>query len=41
MNKNKGGRPKNQWETVKRAVPKPALGEFEVWLAQWKAANRK
>ena len=36
---NKVGRPSNKWETRKRSVPVPALGDFEVWLAKWKAEN--
>ena len=35
------GRPSNEWETVKRTVPVPALGEFEIWLAKWKAENKQ
>ena len=37
----KAGRPQNQWETVKRTVPAPAIEEFEIWLAKWKAENKK
>lgn len=35
------GRPPNEWETAKRTVPVPAIGEFEIWLAKWKVENRK
>lgn len=41
MKKKPVGRPANKWEVRKRAVPVPALGEFEVWLAKWKAENSK
>ncbi len=34
------GRPNNEWEVVKRTVPVPALGEFEIWLAKWKVENK-
>lgn len=34
------GRPSNDWDVVKRTVPVPALCEFEVWLAKWKAENK-
>ena len=34
------GRPANKWETAKRTVPVPALAEFEIWLAKWKAENK-
>ena len=36
----KAGRPQNQWETVKRTIPVPAIAEFEIWLAKWKAENK-
>ena len=37
----KAGRPQNQWKTVKRTVPEPAITEFEIWLAKWKAENKQ
>lgn len=41
MKKLKAGRPANDWKVVKRTVPVPALGEFEVWLANWKKESKK
>ena len=41
MRKKPVGRPANKWEVAKRSVPVPALRDFEIWLAKWKAENKE